>query len=224
MSDNLITAVQQLLKATHPLMGGLQPPILAETFNFQIQTGEFVQVLNVYGSHWLTVSNLSCPPGVIKIYDSMPNCALYSKTKRHIASIVMTKETSIEVQFVDVQIQSGVSDCGLFALAFSTSLCSGDDPAEFNYSQHEFRSHVLKCLECREITPFPARQRKRTARIRGYSTIEVHCTCRQPEHGKMISCDSCLKWFHKECITAPKAAWTMKNYIWHCDICALKQT
>ncbi len=45
----------------------------------------------------------------------MPNCALYSQTKRHIASIVMTKETSIEVQFVDVQIQSGVSDCGLFA-------------------------------------------------------------------------------------------------------------
>ncbi len=64
----------------------------------------------------------------------MPNCALYSQ--RHIARIVMTKETSIEVQFVDVQIQSGVS---VFALAFATSLCSGDDPAELNYSQHEFR-------------------------------------------------------------------------------------
>lgn len=207
VSDNLITAVQQLLKAKYPLMGGLQPTILAETFNFQVQTGEFVQVLNVYGSHWITVSNLACPPGVIRIYDSM-------------ASIVMTKEKSIEIQFVDVQIQTG--DCGLFALAFATSLCSGDDPAELNYSQHEFRTHVFRCLEHGKITPFPTRQRKRTPRIRGYTSIEVHCTCRQPEYGKMISCDSCFTWFHKDCITAPKAAWTKKDHMWHCDTCALK--
>ena len=84
------------------------------------------------------------------------------------------------------------------SLAFATSLCSGEDPAELNYCQHEFHSHVFKCIEGRKITPFPMRQRKRIARIRGYTTIEVHCTCRQPEYGRMISCDSCLKWFHKE--------------------------
>ena len=77
-------------------------------------------MLNVYGSHWITVSNLSCPPGVVNIYDSMPNCALYSQTKRHIASILLTKETSIEVQFVDVQLQSGSNDCGLFGICHFT--------------------------------------------------------------------------------------------------------
>ena len=165
------------------------------------------------------VSNLSCPPGVVNIYDSMPNCALYSRTKRHIACILMTREKSIKVQFIDVQIQSGGSDCGLFALAFATSLCFGDDPATLNYIQHDLRRHVFECLENRNITPFPTRQRKRTARIRGHASIKVHCTCRQPEYGRMISCDSCLMWFHKDCVTAPKAAWTKINFKWLCEFC-----
>lgn len=152
----------------------------------------------------------------------MPNCALYSQTKRQIASILMTNEKSIEVQFVDVQIQSGASDCGLFALAFATSLCAGVNPAELNYIQYEFRGHVFKCLENRKISPFPTRERKRTARIRGRSSIKVYCTCRQPEHGRMISCDSCLAWFHKDCVKAPKTAWTKKNCFWHCVLCAPK--
>ena len=220
LSDNIITAVQRLLKTSHPLIGGLQPTILAERLNFDIQRGEFIQVLNVYGSHWLNVSSIFCPPGVVSIYDSLPNCALSSQTKRQISSIVMTYEKSIHIQFVDVQAQSGASDCGLFALAFATSLYAGVNPAEENYIQHEFRSHVFKCLENRKIIPFPTTQCKRRAVIRGHASIEVHYTCRQPEYGRMISCDSCFKWFHKDCVTAPKAAWRKKNYIWHCMLCA----
>lgn len=222
ISDNLITAVQRLLKTNYPLIGGLQPTILGETLNFEVQRREFVQVLNVYGSHWLTVSNVFCRPGVINIYDSISNCALSSQTKRQIASILMTSEKSIEVHFIDVQIQSGRSDCGLFALAFATSLCAGVNPAELCYIQHEFRSHVFKCLENRKITHFPTRQRKMTIKIRGQTSIEVHCTCRQPEHGRMISCNSCLAWFHKDCVKPPKAAWIKKNSIWQCTLCSPK--
>ncbi len=47
LSDNLITAVQRLLKD---------------------------QVLNVYGSHWITISNLLCSSGVVAVYDSKPDC------------------------------------------------------------------------------------------------------------------------------------------------------
>lgn len=126
----------------------------------------------MYGSHWLTVSNLFCQPGVVSIYDSMPNCVLYSKTKRHIASILMTSEKSIKVPFIDVQLQSGASDCGLFALAFCTSLCAGINPGEINYVQHDFRSHVFECLERRKVNPFPSRQRKRPVRICGYENIK----------------------------------------------------
>ena len=35
---------------------------------------EFVQVLNISRSHWVTVSNIGCQSGCVMIYDSLPNC------------------------------------------------------------------------------------------------------------------------------------------------------
>ena len=40
-----------------------------------------------------------------------------------------------EKWYCDVQWQSGGSDCGIFALAFATSLCSGQDPTTTSYDQ-----------------------------------------------------------------------------------------
>ena len=98
------------------------------------------QILNVYGSHWLTISNIGCPTGTINVYDSLPNCYLSSDTKRQIAAILfLTDQRKITVNFVDVQIQSNGSDCGVYALAFTTSLYCGDDPSKINYRSHKFR-------------------------------------------------------------------------------------
>ncbi len=85
LSDNLITAVQRLLKYSYLHIGGLQPPIFGETLTFEVQRGKFVQVLNVYGSHWITISNLLCSSGVVAVYDSKPYCMLSNQTKRKIA-------------------------------------------------------------------------------------------------------------------------------------------
>ena len=58
LTGNLIDAGQTLLKNAYPQIGGLQSTSLGETLAFQIQRGEFVQVLNVAGNHWITISNL----------------------------------------------------------------------------------------------------------------------------------------------------------------------
>ena len=176
-------------------------------------------MLNVYGSHWITISNM-CSSDVVSVYDSMQSCTLGSQTKRQIASILMTDKESIDVQIVNVQTQKGTSDCGLFSLAFSTSLCAGANPAEENYIQNELRSHLYKCLESRKITPFPTKRSKRKAVVHQHIVMEVHCTCRQPEYGRMISCDCCLKWFHKGCVKAPKAAWSKMSCTWYCMLCS----
>ena len=62
MTDKLINACQQILQLSHPEMGGLQDTVLAETLSFNIQQGVFVQVLNILGNHWLTVSTVGCQP------------------------------------------------------------------------------------------------------------------------------------------------------------------
>ena len=50
-----------------------------------------------------------------------------------------------------MQEQRGSSDCGLFALAFITSVCCGVDPASQTYSQKEMRKHLLACIENDEM-------------------------------------------------------------------------
>ena len=113
LTDAIITAGQKLLLADYPHVGGLQPACLAQKFQFNVQRGNFVQILNVYGSHWLTISNVGCPDGTV---DSLPNCALSVNTELQIAAILfLTDYKQITVNFVDVQIQGNSTDCGVYA-------------------------------------------------------------------------------------------------------------
>ena len=108
------------------------------------------------GSHWLTVSNIGCPVGSINVYDSLRNCALSADTKQQIAAILfLTDHKKITVNLVDVQIQDNGSDCGIYSLAFATSLCCGDDPSKIHFVSHKLRKHLFNCLENQKMTLFP---------------------------------------------------------------------
>lgn len=65
-------------------------------------------------------------------------------TKETIASLLGTTHKSISLTFIDVQQQSNSYDCGLFALAYASSICDGVDPTTINYKQYNFRPHFLK--------------------------------------------------------------------------------
>ena len=76
------------------------------------------------------------PPGIVHVYDSRPSCSTNSsRLHRQLAAIMKTEDASFTVKHVDVQRQVGSSDCGLFAIAFATSLCSGLDPHTLKYDQ-----------------------------------------------------------------------------------------
>ena len=125
LTDNIIDAAQALLRQAHPYIRGLESVSLGETLAFSVQRGDFVQILNVSNTHWITISNIGCKPGIVNIYDSIPNNSLSSRTKEQIAAILFTDNMHITLQFKQVQMQHGTSDCGVFAVAFATALCSG---------------------------------------------------------------------------------------------------
>ena len=219
LTDSIVNAGQLLLKRAYSHVGGLQPSTLGEVLGFEVQSSEFVQILNVHGSHWLTIANIGCPPGQVCVYDSLPGGDIGSRTRKQIASILATNEKKITVRFPTVQTQCGGSDCGLFALAFAASLCSGENPSTVSYIQHSLRSHLLSCLQNRAITLFPRRSRKKLPRAHDKVSYKVYCSCRLPEFGKMIHCSSCLEWFHKDCVEAPDVAWKNNEVAWRCDSC-----
>ena len=70
---------------------------------------EFVQILHVGKSHWLTVSNKQCPSGTVRVY-ALPG------------------EAELELEVMDVDLQVNGDNCGLHAIATAYKLCAGNDP------------------------------------------------------------------------------------------------
>ena len=89
--NNIINGCQQLLSNEYPHIRGLTNTSLNETLTFTIQKGEFVQVLNVSGCHWITISTLECQQGVVNVYDSILSCSVTLRTKEQIAVIIFTQ-------------------------------------------------------------------------------------------------------------------------------------
>ena len=115
LSDAIINAAQKLLKRGNPLPPGLQNVNLGQTNSFTVQTGEFVQMLHTGQGHWHVVSSIGTKYPVVNIFDSMFRfCSDHSKVQ--IASILATKEPAIQLQYMDVQMQSGETDCGMLHL------------------------------------------------------------------------------------------------------------
>ena len=72
LNDLIINAAQHLLKVQFPHVGGFQDTILQKTLSFQIENGEFVQVLNKGGNHWITVTTIGVNNlSSVRVFDSL---------------------------------------------------------------------------------------------------------------------------------------------------------
>ena len=54
---------------------------------------------------------------------------LQNQAKDQIYALLHTNQKAIHVQFVDIDKQENTYDCGLYAIAYATSLCHGGDDA-----------------------------------------------------------------------------------------------
>ena len=92
------------------------------------------------------------------LYPSVSSCM-----KRQIAALLATKHKIITLKHMDVQMQSGTYDCGLFAITFATTLVHNEHPGKFLFNQDSMRQHPMKCLELGEMTMFPVKRTRRNA-------------------------------------------------------------
>ena len=135
-ADSKINAAQILIKRGNPLVSGLQNVILELTNTFDIQTREFIQLLHTTRQgHWHVVSTIGTEHPAVNVFDSML-CHCPDHSKVQILSILMTKQSTIRLQYNNVQMQSGQADCGLFAIAFATALSNGLHPGAYFLTRH----------------------------------------------------------------------------------------
>ena len=219
LSDAIVNAAQDLLRKRNPSVVGLQNVNLGLTFD--IQTGEFVQILHTGHSHWHTVSTIGTNIPEVNVYDSM-YCFCSNHSKVQIASILQTKHPAIRLHFLDVQKQSGEADCGLFAIAFATALSLGLHPGAYIFDQSLMRSHLLKCFESGELSMFPVKKTRRaSAKVKKVEEFDVYCTCRMPvtPASELIQCAACKEWYHTNTCVQVEEIYTNTRMKWLCFLC-----
>ena len=209
LTDESINMAQQMLADQFPEFEGFFDTVLGATQSFDIITSDkkFIQVLHTGHLHWICVANTSAAKStnqICHVYDSLSSGKVKTKVLQQIASFSYCKEKELVINIQSVQQQSNDVDCGLFSLAFATSLAYGDNPTKIFFDENSMRPHLLKCIEQGKVTPFPApKDNKKRLRCKSVDLIvELYCVCRMPysrEQEDMAECSNCLEWFHRGC-------------------------
>ena len=226
LSDEHIDHAQALLADDFPSIGGLQSTCIyaVESCTNAISRSEsFIQILNVGGLNWVTISNVNCPADTLNVYDSMN-----FKLNRHdnerfleqLSAMIKTPNSSFTVLRPQIQQQTGGNDCGLFAVAIATSLCFGDDPQGQFYYQAKMRDHLASCYLSGKMKRFPSSTVERKGTLYSKVSVDVYCHCRKPhkEGTFMVQCIRCQEWYHRMCEKVPRIV--SPETIFFCRNCA----
>ncbi len=174
--------------------------------------------MNVGRSHWVCLTTIDCSESVVRVMDSLGS-SLPQSAVAQVASFLIHRQPSFDLLFEDVDMQPNGTDCGLYSLAFATTLCSGGDPVKLHYKGAQMRNHLMGCLEKGVAQPFPA-TRRGARRPRNITTVEIYCHCRMPEGKvKMVQCIACREWFHEHCEKIPDNVWRRRVPKWKCCSC-----
>ena len=146
LSDLEVNGAQALLNQQYPACEGLEDTCLSHQAQFSVQGGELLQIFNVNGNHWVLFSTIGCVPGKVKVFDSLYR-HLHVETCSAIAGLLCSPLEEIQVEMPRTQRQTNGSDCGLFAIAFATSILHGEDPCQEAYDVFKMRTHLGQCLK-----------------------------------------------------------------------------
>ena len=127
---SIIHQAQIYLKQLNPNIEGFQRPTLGPIRAFDIISGEFIQILNTGGNHWVCLSSIGCSSGHVNLYDSFFHDVVCDDIEEQARSLLGQDFRGINV--VPIQQQLNGSDCGIFAIAFATSLVFMQDPLSIN--------------------------------------------------------------------------------------------
>ena len=122
--------------------------------NFSVVSGECVQLLHTGKDHWVCISSVGCPPGTVKLFDSLYCDIISQEVKNQVKDLLA--ESFQKLEYAPCQQQTGGSDCRVFAIAFATSLVLGSTPQDMTFDIAKMRPHLVACLTAGAITQFPS--------------------------------------------------------------------
>ena len=129
---------------------------------------------------------------------------------------MLCKEPVIKIVINSVQQQENGVDCGVFALAYTTSLAFGENPSLCSYNMPLMRKRSVNFLEKEMMYPFP--KLDNTKRVLKYKKIQlllsIYCLCRSvcqyEREDRMVECMRRYEWFHQKCEKIPRKVFKNK--------------
>ena len=140
-----------------PKIEGLESTLLQGKNHVSKQTNDNkLQIIHCKErDHWITATTIGCEVGVIKVYDSLfttldkPSCIV-------LANFFNSKDQMFKNRVVCPQKQNGGLHCGVFAIAFATSIAI-NQKVDVKFDQAKMRAHLASCIEKRELSLFPSK-------------------------------------------------------------------
>jgi polycystin 1L2 len=124
------------------------------------------------------------------------------------SSLIQTPNQSMTYVVRGCQKQGNGYDCGVFAIAFATSLANREDPSSLLNDTTLLRDHLRTCIDSGKLTPIPSNiihPRTREEKIR---REKVFCYCRRTKYkpdyvtSDWVGCDAkgknCALWVHQK--------------------------
>lgn len=227
LSSGFINRAMQMLSQQHPGIGGLYCCTLGSSLEYPQANGDkWMQIIHDGSNHWVLASKGFSKADQDHVYDS--SAGDFSEWKSdHIVSCMssLLKTTEKEMTYVikSCQQQGNGYDCGVFAIAFATSLANGIDPATLLYNPDTMRTHLDSCMKSGVLLPFPSTtSRIKRSRKDAVKKVPLFCYCRKTNYMltgdtvTWIECGNCKEWFHEICVKEfpvnTNDAWNCKNY------------
>jgi len=158
LTDKHIQYSQYLIKKQFSTIGGLCSTLLQSRQKHSLPKNSLKVVYCSVRHHWIVISNMNCKKGVVNVYGSLFT-TLDEETLNTINNYFGEQNAKCRIQcnMVKVQTKKETKNCGVFAVAFLTSLAYNQDPADHlvKYCQDQLRSHLCDCFIRGKLVPFP---------------------------------------------------------------------
>jgi hypothetical protein len=175
LTTGFVNMAMSFLKQHHPNIGGLFCSPLGASLNYpKAQGDKWLQIVHDGSNHWVLVAKGFSQPEHVLVYDSMPRTPWdNAHVLSCMSSLLKTPKKEMSYLVKNCQRQSNGFDCGVFAIAFATSLANGEDPATRLYDPKQLRTHLSECMTTGEMTLFPSYVSRRTRCRETVEKVEV---------------------------------------------------
>lgn len=191
LTDKHINSSCGLLKRQFPLYGGFQSTLL-QNKKIPLTSHNVIQVIYLENQkHWGVISTVDCEQNTVHYFDSLNSSV--SLEAQHIIVNLLRPKNILVIKVKNVCKQTGAADCGLYAIAFCTSIVHKQNPCSVVYSQREMRIHLKMCLEQKILSQFPTLKTRRLITEDVLTvTVELCPVCMLPDDGElMVYCEVC---------------------------------